>query len=156
MVIGLVGTPSALDAVSYPAPDLETSDPAPVSKPPSAIQHRSIVNDGCLVHHVSLRRHRYANGYHTLPPPRRPQRSARWPRGRLTSWRDGFCNASLFAASILPLDGLRCEGPGFESGVDKSKKPRLYCFTHPIGAGAGRDSDPQPQAVKSHPVSGRK
>ena len=41
----------------------------------------------------------------------------------------GLFNASLFAASILPLSTAYtvCEGLGFESGVDKSSgRPRSF------------------------------
>ena len=53
----------------------------------------------------------------------------------------GLFNASLFAASILPLSTayVVCEGMGFESGLDKSFKeaPFFYWFyTLLIGAGA--------------------
>src|SRR3954467_6535352 len=54
----------------------------------------------------------------------------------------GFANASLFAASILPLSTAYsvCEGLGFESGVDKkfSEAPFFYwLYTSLIVAGAG-------------------
>lgn len=54
----------------------------------------------------------------------------------------GLFNASLFAASILPLSTAYtvCEGMGFESGVDKSFKeaPVFYwLYTLLIAAGAG-------------------
>jgi Mn2+/Fe2+ NRAMP family transporter len=53
----------------------------------------------------------------------------------------GLFNASLFAASILPLSTAYtvCEGLGFESGVDKSFKeaPFFYwLYTLLIGGGA--------------------
>ena len=54
----------------------------------------------------------------------------------------GFANASLFAASILPLSTAYsvCEGLGFESGVDKkfSEAPFFYwLYTALIALGAG-------------------
>jgi Mn2+/Fe2+ NRAMP family transporter len=54
----------------------------------------------------------------------------------------GFANASLFAASILPLSTAYsvCEGLGFESGVDKkfSEAPFFYwLYTALIACGAG-------------------
>src|SRR5487761_1224272 len=54
----------------------------------------------------------------------------------------GLFNASLFAASILPLSTAYtvCEGMGFESGLDKSfsEAPTFYwLYTLLIGAGAG-------------------
>jgi len=54
----------------------------------------------------------------------------------------GLFNASLFAASILPLSTAYtvCEGMGFESGLDKSfsEAPAFYwLYTLLIGAGAG-------------------
>ncbi len=54
----------------------------------------------------------------------------------------GLFNASLFAASILPLSTAYtvCEGMGFESGLDKSFKeaPTFYwLYTLLIAAGAG-------------------
>ena len=54
----------------------------------------------------------------------------------------GLFNASLFAASVLPLSTAYtvCEGMGFESGLDKSFKeaPAFYwLYTLLIAAGAG-------------------
>jgi NRAMP (natural resistance-associated macrophage protein)-like metal ion transporter len=54
----------------------------------------------------------------------------------------GLFNASLFAASVLPLSTAYtvCEGMGFESGLDKSFKeaPAFYwLYTTLIAAGAG-------------------
>jgi Mn2+/Fe2+ NRAMP family transporter len=54
----------------------------------------------------------------------------------------GLFNASLFAASILPLSTAYtvCEGLGFESGVDKKfrEAPAFYwLYTFLIVAGAG-------------------
>jgi Mn2+/Fe2+ NRAMP family transporter len=54
----------------------------------------------------------------------------------------GLFNASLFAASILPLSTAYtvCEGLGFESGVDKSfgeAKTFYWLYTLLIAAGAG-------------------
>jgi len=54
----------------------------------------------------------------------------------------GLFNASLFAASVLPLSTAYtvCEGMGFESGLDKSFKeaPAFYwLYTFLIAAGAG-------------------
>ncbi len=54
----------------------------------------------------------------------------------------GFANASLFAASILPLSTAYsvCEGLGFESGVDKkfSEAPFFYwLYTALIALGGG-------------------
>jgi len=54
----------------------------------------------------------------------------------------GLFNASLFAASILPLSTAYtvCEGLGFESGIGKkfSEAPAFYwLYTTLIGAGAG-------------------
>ena len=54
----------------------------------------------------------------------------------------GLFNASLFAASILPLSTAYtvCEGMGFESGLDKSfsEAPAFYwLYTLLIAAGAG-------------------
>ena len=56
--------------------------------------------------------------------------------------RQGFFNASIFAASILPLSTAYsvCEGMGFESGVNKSfrEAPVFYwLYTLLIAIGAG-------------------
>ena len=58
----------------------------------------------------------------------------------------GLFNASLFAASILPLSTAYtvCEGLGFESGVDKKfrEAPIFYwLYTLLIVVGAGRPAD---------------
>jgi NRAMP (natural resistance-associated macrophage protein)-like metal ion transporter len=65
----------------------------------------------------------------------------------------GLFNASLFAASILPLSTAYavCEGMGFESGVDKkfSEAPVFYwLYTVLIAAGAGVILTPNLPLVK--------
>jgi Mn2+/Fe2+ NRAMP family transporter len=65
----------------------------------------------------------------------------------------GLFNASLFAASILPLSTAYavCEGLGFESGVDKkfSEAPVFYwLYTILIAAGAGVILTPNLPLVK--------
>jgi NRAMP (natural resistance-associated macrophage protein)-like metal ion transporter len=65
----------------------------------------------------------------------------------------GLFNASLFAASILPLSTAYtvCEGMGFESGLDKSfsEAPAFYwLYTLLIAAGAGVVLWPQFPLVK--------
>src|ERR1700745_3284247 len=65
----------------------------------------------------------------------------------------GLFNASLFAASILPLSTAYtvCEGLGFESGVGKgfSEAPVFYwLYTIPIVAGAGVILGPNLPLVK--------
>jgi NRAMP (natural resistance-associated macrophage protein)-like metal ion transporter len=65
----------------------------------------------------------------------------------------GLFNASLFAASILPLSTAYtvCEGLGFESGVDKkfSEAPVFYwLYTILIAAGAGLILIPNLNLVK--------
>ena len=63
----------------------------------------------------------------------------------------GLFNASLFAASILPLSTAYtvCEGLGFESGVERkfSEAPAFYwLYTILIAAGAAVVIDPRPSA----------
>lgn len=65
----------------------------------------------------------------------------------------GLFNASLFAASILPLSTAYtiCEGLGFESGVDKTfdeAKTFYWLYTLLIAAGAGVVLMPQFPLVK--------
>jgi Mn2+/Fe2+ NRAMP family transporter len=65
----------------------------------------------------------------------------------------GLFNASLFAASILPLSTAYtiCEGLGFESGVDKrfdEAKTFYWLYTLLIAAGAGVVLTPQFPLVK--------
>ena len=55
----------------------------------------------------------------------------------------GLLNASLFAASILPLSTAHvvCEGLGFEAGIDnKSRKRRSSMDFTRTDRGAGRES----------------
>jgi Mn2+/Fe2+ NRAMP family transporter len=74
-------------------------------------------------------------------PPTPPTPCAPGRQLRLHPLRAGLFNASLFAASILPLSTAYtvCEGLGFESGVDKSFKeaPFFYwLYTLLIAGGA--------------------
>ena len=61
----------------------------------------------------------------------RRKRCGRWPATmRFILFAFGLFNASLFAASILPLSTAYtvCEGLGFESGVDKSFKEAPFFY----------------------------
>ena len=87
----------------------------------------------------------YAHGIHDIQrcAPTPPRRCGRWPATtRIILFAAGLFNASLFAASILPLSTAYtvCEGLGFESGVDKKfhEAPVFYwLYTLLIVAGAG-------------------
>jgi len=79
-----------------------------------------------------------------LQTPRMPRRRCgRWPASTpYLLFAAGLFNASLFAASILPISTAYavCEGLGFESGLDKKfhEAPVFYwLYTVLIVAGAG-------------------
>ena len=115
-----------------------------------------------LVHHRGLRGDAVC--------PRLPQHLGRQGRGPGAAslagdyayilFAVGLFNASLFAASILPLSTAYtvCEGLGFESGVGKkfSEAPVFYwLYTMLIVAGAGVHPDSRAAAGQNrHPVPG--
>ena len=76
-------------------------------------------------------------------PRKRRRRSRRWQgSGPRTLFAFGLLNASLFAASILPLSTAHviCEGLGFEAGIDHKVKeaPAFYSlYTGLIVVGGG-------------------
>ena len=72
----------------------------------------------------------------------------------------GLFNASLFAASILPLSTAYtvCEGLGFESGLDKTFREAKFFYwfyTLLIGLGAARGAHPQLPHVQSSSLLAR-
>ena len=80
----------------------------------------------------------------TLPTP--PRRCAAGGRYAYILFAMGLFNASLFAASILPLSTAYtvCEGLGFESGVGKKIQRSaglLLALHHPDRGRRGRDPD---------------
>src|SRR6266566_6404431 len=86
----------------------------------------------------------YANGYHNVTAAKDAAQALRPLAGDFAYilFAMGLFNASLFAASILPLSTAYtvCEGLGFESGVGKrfSEAPVFYwLYTILIAAGAG-------------------
>ena len=136
----------ALDAVLPAGFDRgEGCDPSPIQRLASRRGRRLRLHRHCgLVHHRGLRVHALCA---RLP---QHQRRERCGPGASSSGGDyayilfamGLFNASLFAASILPLSTAYavCEGLGFESGVGKrfSEAPVFYwLYTILIVAGAG-------------------
>jgi NRAMP (natural resistance-associated macrophage protein)-like metal ion transporter len=86
----------------------------------------------------------YVHGYHTIEDAKDAAQALRPLAGDYAYilFAVGLFNASLFAASILPLSTAYtvCEGLGFESGVDKKfgDAPVFYwLYTILIAAGAG-------------------
>jgi NRAMP (natural resistance-associated macrophage protein)-like metal ion transporter len=86
----------------------------------------------------------YAHGYHNISDAKDAAQALRPLAGQYAYilFAMGLFNASLFAASILPLSTAYtvCEGLGFESGVGKkfSEAPVFYwLYTILIVAGAG-------------------
>src|SRR3954464_44939 len=86
----------------------------------------------------------YAHGHHEIHDATDAAQALRPLSGdyAYVLFATGFANASLFAASILPLSTAYsvCEGLGFESGVDKkfSEAPFFYwLYTALIALGAG-------------------
>jgi Mn2+/Fe2+ NRAMP family transporter len=86
----------------------------------------------------------YAHGYHNISDAKDAAQALRPLAGQYAYilFAMGLFNASLFAASILPLSTAYtvCEGLGFESGVGKkfSEAPVFYwLYTVLIVAGAG-------------------
>jgi len=86
----------------------------------------------------------YVHGYHNISDAKDAAQALRPLAGDYAYilFAVGLFNASLFAASILPLSTAYtvCEGLGFESGVDKkySEAPVFYwLYTILIAAGAG-------------------
>jgi NRAMP (natural resistance-associated macrophage protein)-like metal ion transporter len=86
----------------------------------------------------------FAHGYHTVNRPEDAAQALRPLAGQYAYilFAMGLFNASLFAASILPLSTAYtvCEGLGFESGVGRkfSEAPVFYwLYTILIAAGAG-------------------
>src|SRR6202142_1940519 len=86
----------------------------------------------------------YVHGYHNIDDAKDAAQALRPAAGDYAYilFAIGLFNASLFAASILPLSTAYtvCEGLGFESGVDKkfSEAPVFYwLYTILIAAGAG-------------------
>jgi Mn2+/Fe2+ NRAMP family transporter len=86
----------------------------------------------------------YVHGYHNIDDAKDAAQALRPAAGDYAYilFAIGLFNASLFAASILPLSTAYtvCEGLGFESGVDKkfSDAPVFYwLYTILIAAGAG-------------------
>jgi Mn2+/Fe2+ NRAMP family transporter len=83
-----------------------------------------------------------AHGSPTSAMPRKPRRrSSRWQgNGRPKLFAFGLLNASLFAASILPLSTAHviCEGLGFEAGLDNKSKKRPRSMGALYGADRGR------------------
>ncbi len=86
----------------------------------------------------------YAHGYHKIDDAKDAAQALRPLAGDYASmlFALGLFNASLFAASILPLSTAYtvCEGLGFESGVDKkfSDAPVFYwLYTILIAVGGG-------------------
>ena len=86
----------------------------------------------------------YQNGYHNISDAKDAAQALRPLAGQYAYilFAMGLFNASLFAASILPLSTAYtvCEGLGFESGVGKkfSEAPVFYwLYTILIVAGAG-------------------
>jgi Mn2+/Fe2+ NRAMP family transporter len=86
----------------------------------------------------------YAHGYHNISDAKDAAQALRPLAGDYAYilFAMGLFNASLFAASILPLSTAYtvCEGLGFESGVGKkfSEAPVFYwLYTILIVAGAG-------------------
>jgi hypothetical protein len=85
-----------------------------------------------LVHHRGLRGHalRPRHGRHPGGQRRRRGDAPAGRRLRLILFAFGLFNASLFAASILPLSTAYtvCEGLGVESGVDKHFKEAPFFY----------------------------
>jgi Mn2+/Fe2+ NRAMP family transporter len=86
----------------------------------------------------------YAHGYHNVSRPEDAAQALRPLAGQYAYilFAMGLFNASLFAASILPLSTAYtvCEGLGFESGIGQkfSEAPVFYwLYTALIVAGAG-------------------
>ena len=98
-----------------------------------------------LVHHRRLRGDAVRDRPRTTSAtrPTRRRRCGRWPgEYAYLLFAAGLFNASLFAASILPISTAYavCEGLGFESGLDKKfhEAPVFYwLYTLLIVAGAG-------------------
>jgi Mn2+/Fe2+ NRAMP family transporter len=97
----------------------------------------------------------YAHGHHDIRDAADAAQALRPLAGQYAYilFAMGLFNASLFAASILPLSTAYavCEGLGFESGVDKkfSEAPVFYwLYTILIAAGAGVILTPNLPLVK--------
>ena len=104
----------------------------------------------------------YVHGYHNISDAKDAAQALRPLAGDYAYilFAMGLFNASLFAASILPLSTAYtvCEGLGFESGVGKKfgEAPVFYwLYTILIVAGAGLHPDSQPAAGEDlHPFPG--
>jgi len=97
----------------------------------------------------------YAHGYHNVNRPEDAAQALRPLAGQYAYilFAMGLFNASLFAASILPLSTAYtvCEGMGFESGIGQkfSEAPVFYwLYTILIVAGAGVVLTPNLPLVK--------
>jgi NRAMP (natural resistance-associated macrophage protein)-like metal ion transporter len=97
----------------------------------------------------------YAHGFHVINRPEDAAQALKPLADRLAYilFAVGLFNASLFAASILPLSTAYtvCEGLGFESGVGQkfSEAPVFYwLYTILIAAGAGCVMAPKLPLVK--------
>jgi len=86
----------------------------------------------------------YATGHHDIPDAASAAEALRPMAGRWASllFAFGLLNASLFAASILPLSTAHviCEGLGFEAGIDHKFRDAtifywLYTILIVVGAG---------------------
>src|SRR5712691_10337123 len=147
MVIGVVGTTIAPWMQFY----LQSSI---VEKGVTRRQYKTSRIDvvaGCIFTHVvawfiivACAATLYAHGYHKISDAKDAAQALRPLAGDYAYilFAMGLFNASLFAASILPLSTAYtvCEGLGFESGVGKrfSEAPVFYwLYTILIAAGAG-------------------